>query len=124
MAKESTNRIGIISGSGPRAGLDVFTKILDEHQANMGDSYKSDKDAPAIVMYQVPEIGGPHGSWDLEDTSTPEYKKLWNGLTKTLVSPPIRYFTTVLKLYIYSGRFSIIHQNFFKTALLNFYLFS
>ena len=83
--KKPAHKIGIISGSGPDAGLNVFTKILEAHRRRMGDSYKSDKDAPSIVLYQVPEIGGPHGSWDLDDKTTPEFKMLWANMTATIV---------------------------------------
>ena len=76
------HKLGIISGSGPHAGLNVMERILDEHAA--ATQYQSDKDAPYILLVQEPEIGGPHGSWDLEDDQTPEYKLLWNGLTKTI----------------------------------------
>lgn len=78
------HKMGIISGSGPHAGLNVMERILEEHAASV--RYESDKDAPYILLVQEPDIGGPHGSWDLEDDQTPEFKLLWNGLVRSIQS--------------------------------------
>ncbi|GAB5364759.1 hypothetical protein AAMO2058_000997700 [Amorphochlora amoebiformis] len=57
-------RIGIISGSGPDAGLDLMRKIVVANRKFLGPG-AGDKDAPKIAMVNFPEIGGPHGHWDL-----------------------------------------------------------
>jgi aspartate racemase len=77
-------QIGIISGSGPDAGLDIFQKILLQHRQQLGDKYKTDKDAPNIMLFQVPGIGGPHGAWDLDDREGPLFRALWDGITGTI----------------------------------------
>jgi len=58
--------IGIIGGSGPEAGADLFGKILARHRSKMKDSYISDRDAPNILLWSVSELGGPRTKVDLE----------------------------------------------------------
>lgn len=57
--------IGIIGGSGPEAGLDLFQKILETHRRRLGKLYRSDRDAPNIVLMNVPGIGGPRKAIDV-----------------------------------------------------------
>ena len=58
--------IGIIGGSGPEAGADLFGKVLALHRTKLGHSYRSDRDAPNIVLMSVADLGGPRTSIDLE----------------------------------------------------------
>mmetsp|Transcript_4967 Transcript_4967/g.15984 ORF Transcript_4967/g.15984 Transcript_4967/m.15984 type:complete len:311 (+) Transcript_4967:137-1069(+) len=57
-------RLGILTGSGPRAGLDLLDKILRAHEALLGADFQGDKDAPYVASLSAPQVGGPHGSWD------------------------------------------------------------
>ena len=58
--------IGIIGGSGPEAGMDLFGKVLRLHRAKLGKLYKTDRDAPNIILMSVADLGGPRTSIDLE----------------------------------------------------------
>ena len=51
-------RIGILGGSGPEAGGDLFRKVLAAHRAALGAGYRGDMDAPDILLSQVSGIGG------------------------------------------------------------------
>lgn len=58
--------IGIIGGSGPEAGIDIFAKILAQHRKKLGKSYRSDRDAPNIVLMSIADLGGPRTPIDLQ----------------------------------------------------------
>jgi aspartate/glutamate racemase len=85
-------KIGIISGSGPDAGVNVLQKLLvaDKQckvklgEEGFGSGYTGDKDAPNVLLAQCPDIGGPHGFWDLFDEGSDDYKRLWGGFTDTI----------------------------------------
>ncbi|SUB02238.1 aspartate racemase [Pannonibacter phragmitetus] len=49
--------LGIITGSGPEAGLDMWAKILRHTQDMMGCSFRGDLDAPRLVAVSEPELG-------------------------------------------------------------------
>ena len=49
--------IGIISGSGPEAGLDLCDKVLRANRDALGPRYRGDLDAPRIVMISEPRLG-------------------------------------------------------------------
>lgn len=51
------NRIGIITGSGPEAGVDLWTKVLRANRELLGSDYRGDLDAPEVVIFSVPELG-------------------------------------------------------------------
>mmetsp|Transcript_46591 Transcript_46591/g.74915 ORF Transcript_46591/g.74915 Transcript_46591/m.74915 type:complete len:255 (-) Transcript_46591:136-900(-) len=78
VCRTSRKRIGIMGGSGPDAGVDLMKKILRTNRAFLGPGV-GDKDAPFITLMNVPTIGGPHGSWDLQK-GTKEYKELIDGM--------------------------------------------
>ena len=78
-------RIGIICGSGPDAGMDMFSKLLRIHRENLGpEHYKSDKDAPNIMMLQVSQIGGPRTKDDLVQ-GTKDCQQTWNDLKGAII---------------------------------------
>jgi aspartate/glutamate racemase len=85
MTMSDLSKLGIIGGSGPEAGINVMQKVLNTHRSNMGELYQCDKDAPYICLMQVPGVGGPHGTWDLDDTSSKEYLQLWDNMTDTIL---------------------------------------
>jgi hypothetical protein len=47
--------------AGPaQAGADLFRKLLRLHRARLGAGYRSDRDAPDVLLSQVPAgLGGP-----------------------------------------------------------------
>jgi aspartate racemase len=57
MTQPQEKRIGIIAGSGPEAGIDLWMKILKANKAKMGKKFKGDQDAPHVVIHSVPELG-------------------------------------------------------------------
>ncbi|WP_298867536.1 asparaginase domain-containing protein [uncultured Microbacterium sp.] len=67
------HRIGIIAGSGPEAGIDMWRKVLQEHRAALGSRYRGDIDAPETVIVSLPELGY---SMDLEHQEA----RVWNAL--------------------------------------------
>lgn len=50
-------RIGIIAGSGPEAGIDLWRKTLDAARRLRGDDYRGDLDAPAVHVVSEPRLG-------------------------------------------------------------------
>jgi len=57
-------RIGILTGSGPDAGLDLWSKVLAANKRLRGPAdFRGDVDAPAVVIHSVPALGW---SMDLE----------------------------------------------------------
>lgn len=49
--------IGILTGSGPDAGIDMWVAILDRWRAVLGARYGGDGDAPSVLVHSVPELG-------------------------------------------------------------------
>jgi aspartate racemase len=50
-------RIGIITGSGPEAGLDLWQKLLAENRKLIGGTFRGDLDAPAVTILSEPDLG-------------------------------------------------------------------
>jgi aspartate racemase len=51
------NRIGIITGSGPEAGLDLWSKLLRASRALQGGRFRGDLDAPNVTIFSEPALG-------------------------------------------------------------------
>lgn len=49
--------IGIITGSGPEAGMDLWSKVLVATQTQLGQAFRGDLDAPRVVILSEPELG-------------------------------------------------------------------
>ncbi len=49
--------IGIIAGSGPEAGVDLWSKVIKQNQRCLGDRYRGDLDAPEVVIRSDPLLG-------------------------------------------------------------------
>ncbi|MGO4853608.1 aspartate/glutamate racemase family protein [Phaeovulum sp. W22_SRMD_FR3] len=49
--------IGIIAGSGPEAGVDLWSKVIRANQAAFGPAYRGDLDAPRVVVVSEPRLG-------------------------------------------------------------------
>ena len=62
---KTAKRLGILTGSGPEAGIDLWSKVLSEARRALGSSYRGDIDAPHVVVLSVPELGH---SMQLPDT--------------------------------------------------------
>ncbi len=54
MARRS---IGILTGSGPEAGVDLWLKILAANRELMGSAYRGDVDAPRVSIESEPRLG-------------------------------------------------------------------
>lgn len=65
-AQRRPARVGIVAGSGPEAGIDLWTKVLHENRQALGDAFGGDVDAPNVTIFSVPELGL---SMDLPDTA-------------------------------------------------------
>lgn len=49
--------IGILAGSGPEAGQDLWSKVLAAQRTALADVYRGDIDAPRVVILSEPELG-------------------------------------------------------------------
>jgi len=86
-------RIGIIGGSGPEAGLDLFKKVLAANRQHLGDGYRGDCDGPNVVVSSNPSMAGPHGTFDMVPCLDRE-GPLWPALEAvvTQLAPQVDYF--------------------------------
>jgi aspartate racemase len=50
-------RLGIVGGSGPEAGLQLWKAILDTARKRLGSLYRGDVDAPYVVIVSDPVLG-------------------------------------------------------------------
>lgn len=57
MAGRKLPRIGIIAGSGPDAGIDLWSKILRATRREGADAYSGDTDAPEVTIRSIPKLG-------------------------------------------------------------------
>lgn len=53
----SRKRIGIITGSGPEAGIDLWNKVLQANRRLHGDRFRGDLDAPGMAILSEPMLG-------------------------------------------------------------------
>ena len=70
-------RIGIITGSGPEAGVDLWQKILKANKDILKENFHGDLDAPNVTIFSVPELGH---SMELELN----YEMVWKVLEKSV----------------------------------------
>lgn len=49
--------IGILAGSGPEAGIDLWQAVLDERRRRSGPTFRGDLDAPSVVVRSDPRLG-------------------------------------------------------------------
>lgn len=50
-------KIGIITGSGPEAGIDLWSKVLQANRKLHGDGFRGDLDAPCMTILSEPTLG-------------------------------------------------------------------
>lgn len=62
----------------------MIQKILLANRDALGDEYTGDKSAPAMIVRFVPEIGGPHGMFDLVDDA-PAHQSVWAPLEQAVL---------------------------------------
>lgn len=53
----SRKSIGIITGSGPEAGVDLWNKLLQANRQLLGQGFRGDLDAPAVTIISEPMLG-------------------------------------------------------------------
>lgn len=70
--------IGIVTGSGPEAGIDLWAKILRRNIAVMGPAFRGDLDAPRVVVLSEPQLGL---SMDLAANEAP----VWAAMQDTAI---------------------------------------
>lgn len=70
------SRLGIITGSGPDAGLDLWQKVLRANKQLLGEGYRGDLDAPQVHVMSVPALGL---SMELELND----RQVWQVLSET-----------------------------------------
>jgi aspartate racemase len=49
--------IGILAGSGPEAGIDMWAKVLAARRDELGTAYRGDVDAPRVIVLSEPALG-------------------------------------------------------------------
>lgn len=72
-------RLGIITGSGPEAGMDMWAKLLEENRRRLGQAFRGDLDAPAVSIISDPELGL---SMELQKTE----QQVWNALRQDVLA--------------------------------------
>lgn len=79
--------IGIIAGSGPEAGIDLWTKVLTATQQQLGAAFEGDIDAPRVVIVSEPQLGL---SMDLRANEA----ATWDALARTVcqIAPQVDVF--------------------------------
>ena len=70
-------KIGIITGSGPEAGIDLWQKVLYENKLFLKEKYEGDLEAPDLTILSIPELGY---SMELEKN----YDMVWQTLKKSV----------------------------------------
>ncbi|WP_440055354.1 hypothetical protein ACSLBF_04210 [Pseudoalteromonas sp. T1lg65] len=50
-------RIGIITGAGPDAGIDLWQKILKHNKSLYNGNYQGDLSAPQVLVHSIPQLG-------------------------------------------------------------------
>jgi len=57
--------LGILTGSGPDAGIDLWQAVLGERRRRLGADYRGDGDAPSVLIHSDPALATsmqlPHG---------------------------------------------------------------
>lgn len=98
-------KIGIITGSGPEAGIDLWQKILEENKLLLKDDFHGDLDAPDVTIFSVPQLGH---SMELEKN----YNKVWEILEVAIrdICKRVDYFAIACNtLNVYSEKIEKIY---------------
>jgi aspartate racemase len=100
-------RIGIIAGSGPEAGIDLWSKILRANRETLGEQFGGDVDSPPVVIFSEPVLGL---SMDLPRND----EVVWRRLEKAVrdLVPHVDIFTIACNtLHYYADRIRKICGN-------------
>lgn len=73
MKQENRAKLGIITGSGPEAGVDMWQKILSANKQMMQEAFQGDLDAPTVSIISEPQLGL---SMELEKNDAIVWEKL------------------------------------------------
>lgn len=57
LPRSERRRIGLVAGSGPEAGVDLWQKVIEETKALLGESYTGDLDGPRVRIISSPALG-------------------------------------------------------------------
>ena len=57
LPRSERHRIGLIAGSGPEAGVDLWAKVIDETKNLLGEAYEGDLDGPRVRIISSPVLG-------------------------------------------------------------------
>lgn len=87
LERRARSCIGIIAGSGPEAGVDLWAKLLRANRGLLGARYEGDLDAPEVVIFSVPELGL---SMELERNDARVWQCLRHAATQ--LSPHVHYY--------------------------------
>lgn len=93
-------KIGIITGSGPEAGVDLWQKVLNANKDVLKENFHGDLDAPNVTIFSVPELGH---SMELELN----YEMVWKILEKAVrdITKHVDYFVIACNtLNLYANR--------------------
>ncbi|WP_051609444.1 aspartate/glutamate racemase family protein [Fodinicurvata fenggangensis] len=93
-------RIGIITGSGPEAGIDLWSKVLFWNRNALGERFKGDLESPPVVVYSEPLLGLSMNLRRHDNT-------VWNCLARTVraIEPHVDVFTIACNtLHYYAPR--------------------
>lgn len=71
--------IGIVAGSGPEAGIDLWAKILRRNAAVLGPAFRGDLDAPRVIVLSEPQLGL---SMDLAANDAPVWATMQDTATR------------------------------------------
>ena len=77
MQLNTLGRIGIITGAGPEAGIDLWQKILQHNKALYGGQFQGDLSAPEVIVHSIPQLG-------LAMDITQYESQLWQSLKSAL----------------------------------------
>lgn len=82
-------KIGIITGSGPEAGVDFWIKLLKRNREYHGNKFRGDLDVPDTYIHSISKLGL---SMDLEKYKT----EIWHCLIEEIkeISQKCDYFVT------------------------------
>ena len=57
MKFSSSVKLGLVAGSGPEAGVDLWNKVLGAVRSRLGRRFQGDLDAPYMEILSVPRLG-------------------------------------------------------------------
>jgi aspartate racemase len=100
VASDRRPTIGIIAGSGPEAGIDLWSKILVVNRRLLGEQFRGDIDSPRVVIHSEPLLGH---SMDLARNDG----VVWDALKRTVqaIAPEVDVFTIACNtLHYYADR--------------------